>query len=220
MKQLKYFLILGLIISLPSCFELIEEVDMNEDGSGRYQIILNLSQSKSNINGLMLLDEVNGYKIPSHQRIIQAKNNISDSIRRMNGVSKLKVELDSINYILDLSFNFDKVERINETVNKIIKSYFNENDAKASYYRYRNQNFYRTPGALTGLLYQKIKSSDRNVLDNASYTSVYRFKKEVDNMTNTLAKVSPNKKVVFLHAPMQKMIMNPKLFKNYIKLKP
>ncbi|MEJ0101467.1 MAG: hypothetical protein WDO19_02430 [Bacteroidota bacterium] len=48
MRRLFFSIPLLLLFSLSSCFQLIEEITMKNDGSGDMQITLNLSQSNPN----------------------------------------------------------------------------------------------------------------------------------------------------------------------------
>ena len=45
-----------LLFSFTSCFEIVEDISFKKDGSGVLKLILNLSQSKNEINTLMKLD--------------------------------------------------------------------------------------------------------------------------------------------------------------------
>ena len=56
--------LIGLLLLLSSCFDIVEEIDLNENGSGTYGITLNLSQSKIRLSSIMLLDSSQGYKVP------------------------------------------------------------------------------------------------------------------------------------------------------------
>nr|BFF39643.1 hypothetical protein BACY1_14480 [Tenacibaculum mesophilum] len=53
------------ILLFTSCFEFVEEVSFNKDGSGSAVLTINLSKSKTKLASIMLLDSINGYKVPS-----------------------------------------------------------------------------------------------------------------------------------------------------------
>jgi hypothetical protein len=56
-----------IIFLYTSCFEIIEEVNMNEDGTGSFNFTINMSQSKIQINSMFLLDSVNGRPMPKKE---------------------------------------------------------------------------------------------------------------------------------------------------------
>ena len=55
------FLFIVMLFGLSSCFEIIQEIDLNEDGSGHLEVVLNFSRSQTKIDALLLLDQVNGH---------------------------------------------------------------------------------------------------------------------------------------------------------------
>ncbi|MEC3880624.1 hypothetical protein [Parapedobacter sp. 10938] len=58
-------LLLPLCALFSSCFQLIKEMTVNSDGSGTFALTANLSQSRSKLASVMLLDSINGHKVPS-----------------------------------------------------------------------------------------------------------------------------------------------------------
>ena len=67
MIRTSFFIII--LLSLSSCFEIVEDVTFKNDGSGIFKLIVNLSQSKNEINSLMKLDSSSGYNIPTEREI-------------------------------------------------------------------------------------------------------------------------------------------------------
>ncbi len=82
------------IISCSSCFEFIEEINLNNDGSGVMQLTLNLSQSKSKVASIMLLDSIHHYKVPDKQEIQKKMNEAVAYLRKQNGISDVKDNID------------------------------------------------------------------------------------------------------------------------------
>ena len=70
-----YLLLFACLIFFQSCFEIVETVFLNTDGSGNFQLVLNLSKSKTKINSLIKMKTVNGHDIPSKEEI---KDKIAD----------------------------------------------------------------------------------------------------------------------------------------------
>jgi len=218
MRQLKFFILIGLSTLLTGCFEIIEELKLNEDGSGKFTMIFNFSQSKTDINTILLLDEIHGYKVPSIQEINLKIERFKDSISQVKGISNVKTDFNDREYILEFSCEFDQVERLNEGIYKLWHYRDKSNARLEDYFRYQNHVFYRNSGTLIEVLYQKMKLTDREVLQGAQYTSVYQFSDEVVAQNNSLAKVSSSKNIVFLRSPIHQLLLNPKLFRNSIKL--
>ena len=72
LKKHTPYLLCFLVLLCTSCFELVEELTLNENGSGEYEFTANLSQSKTKLKSIMLMDKVNGYEVPSQEKIKQA----------------------------------------------------------------------------------------------------------------------------------------------------
>ncbi|WFO15142.1 hypothetical protein M601_014875 [Cellulophaga baltica 4] len=104
-----------------SCFEVLEEINLNSDGSGTMLVTFNLSRSKSKIASVMLLDSVNGYKVPSKDDINLALKDAENHLKTINGISNIKKTADFENYIFTLSCNFDKVANLDAVFQDLIR---------------------------------------------------------------------------------------------------
>lgn len=89
MKLKQFYKLLSFIVLIPflsSCFEVIEEIALKNDGTGDVVLTINLSQSKTKVASVMLLDSVQGYKVPSKQKI-QQEYSLDIRCRRYEKVS-------------------------------------------------------------------------------------------------------------------------------------
>ncbi len=213
---MKYILLFFVPFFLSSCFEIIEKVEVNEDGSGEFQVIFNFSQSKTKIGTMLMLDEVKGYKVPSIKEITGKINAVADSIKTCKGIKNVKTVIDNQNYIVDFSCSFDHVNRLNDVIFRLQTIFKTEYSRRDMYVRYADGYFYRFPGASMLLLKEKIQKNDPEFLEGATYTSVYKFEKEITARTNTRSKLSNNKKVVFFQSPIKHLISKPELIKNKV----
>ena len=59
-QRYAFILFIFLIPTLSSCFQIIEEITMRNDGTGDVLLTINLSQSKTKVATVMLLDSVQG----------------------------------------------------------------------------------------------------------------------------------------------------------------
>ena len=192
-----------LLICLPllfsSCFEIIEEISLRADGSGDMTITVNLSQSKTKVASIMLMDSVNGYKVPSRQIIQKEMSDAVARLRKMPGISNVKSTTDFNNYIGTISFSFKDVSNINNISQSILEaqkikatniSTYSYNKATASFSR--DYRYYATAKAE----FNKLKKEGREIFRTATYTSIYRFPAAVSRSSNTLAKISKSRKAV------------------------
>ena len=74
------------LLLLSSCFQVVEEVTLKNDGTGEMQLTVNFSQSRSKLASIMLMDSLNGYKIPSEKDIQQFMNETVDYLNKSKGM--------------------------------------------------------------------------------------------------------------------------------------
>ncbi|MBB5621225.1 hypothetical protein HDE69_002278 [Pedobacter cryoconitis] len=201
-KTLRYLLLLLTLCCFSSCFQIIEEINMANDGSGTVNLTVNLSASRTKVASIMLLDSINGYKVPTKQTIQREMDEIVAYLKKAKGISNVKKKVDFDNYIVNLSFAFEQVSNINNInqsvlkklkINAVNNSSYTFNIATGTFQR----NYTHTKEAV--IQYNKLKPEVKNVFKEATYTSIYRFEKPVVSSTNPLAKVSKSKKAILLN---------------------
>ncbi|WP_129021514.1 hypothetical protein [Edaphocola flava] len=208
-KIIQLTLIVLCSIMFSSCFETVEEINLNSDGSGRMILTLNVSQSKAKVASLMKLKTVNGYKVPSQQEIVAELNKTAVALRNMPGISNVKTTNDFSNYIFTVSFDFKEVSNINTASTKILQQYKIPAYNIARYqYNKAAKTFIKTYqlNPETKKQYMDLKQEDKEVFKNALYTSVYRFDAPVKAQTNKDAKLSGSKKAVMFRTAITNIV--------------
>jgi hypothetical protein len=196
MKKIIYFLLLGSSLLLQSCFEIIEQVFVRNDGSGNFNLVINMSKSKTKLNSVMKMKTVNGRKVPDKAEINKKAAEIESLTRKTPGVSNVKTSLDFTNFIAAISFDFSKVENVNAVVKNVSAE---EKNPGATYiYGFKGNVFSRMNKFGIGEAYKKLSHADKEIFSTAIYTSIYRFENELASANNRSAKISPNKKAVML----------------------
>ncbi len=213
-------LFLGLFILCTSCFEIIEEVSFNKDGSGHVTLTVNLSKSRTKLNSIMLLDSINNYKVPSK---IEIKNKIAQviqKIKQIEGISNVKNSSDFNDYIFTVSCNFTNVEALNTVISNfsskkeasIIKQqqHFSFDTSQNTFTRNYHYDLSQE--------FKKTNMEDRKVFETATMTTIYRFESPIISSKNPTAKISGSKKAIMLRVNAQDIIKNKNTIKNQIKL--
>ncbi|GAA4198375.1 hypothetical protein GCM10022289_06990 [Pedobacter jeongneungensis] len=209
-KQLYKLLLFVLLIPvLSSCFEVIEEISMKNDGTGDVILTINLSQSKTKVASVMLLDSVQGYKVPSRQKIQQELNEAVAYLKKSEGISNVKSSSDFNNYIATISFSFKDVSNINNITKNILAQQKIKATNTSSYaYNKTTKTFSRKYQAIgtAKTEFNKLKAKDKAVFNGATYTSIYRFESPVTSSTNPASNVSKSKKAVMLKSSIMDLI--------------
>src|SRR4051812_29152600 len=114
-----------LIFLLSGCFEIVEDVTIHKNGSGTFFYTINLSQSKTRIDGIMQLDSSDGYRMPQRMEIDENILKAKTTIEKSPGITNVITTSDWVNYIFTLKFDFNSVNNLNlavETVSQELAS--------------------------------------------------------------------------------------------------
>ncbi len=217
---IKFFLLLFLF-SFTSCFEIIEEIDLKNNGPGDMTLTLNLSKSKSKVASLMLLEKVNGYKVPSKEEIEHELNEIVNYLKKSKGISNVTKKSDFENYIFTVSCSFKNMANINDLLEDMNKKQKNPIDVSSYSFNTAKKYFKRkyTYSNQIKDQYKKLKLEDRKVFNDAFYTTIYRFENQIAAFNNKKAKLSKSKKALMLKTTALDLINGKTDMSNTIQLK-
>jgi len=219
MKNLKYLLFFIPFLFI-SCFDIVEKIKLNNDGSGEYSIILNASKSKTRLTSIMKMKTINGKKVPSNAEINSKVTEVSNQIKQISGISDVVTSVDLSQYIVKLNFNFKSVENINSSLETLKAKKLIDSKIPAQLYTYQkekklliknNQNTFKKE-------YSKMKAADKEALSNANYTVIMQFQENIKSQTNVSYQVSPNKKALKLNGAILDFINQKKNFQNTVQI--
>lgn len=210
-----------LITIFSSCFQVIEEINLKSDGTGQAQITLNLSQSKAKIASILLLDSINGYRVPSEKDISRFMNETVDFLSKKEGISNITKSVDLKNYILSVKFNFNDVSNLNNLTQQLLKEQKIKSVNISSYtYEKKSNIFKRNYQYVSDAKkeYNKLKTEDKAIFKTATFTSIYRFDRTIASTSNPLCKQSPSGKAIMLNTPVMELINGQSNISNTIQL--
>lgn len=199
-KYLGALLILG-CLTLSSCFDLVEQIDMTHRGTGTIKATLNLSKSRTKVASLLKMKQFNGIEIPSETTIKQKMQQVVRTLKSTPGIRDVHYNLDFNNYIATLSCHFDNVQALND-FSKALSAQFKIQITSYNSYRYDaisqtfNCSYTYTPNLAKE--FSKIPNDDKNLFADAYYTNIIRFDKNIQSQSHKNAKISANKQAVFL----------------------
>lgn len=221
MKKVQYILLIIVSLIQTSCFEIIEDITLKKDGSGSMQYTLNFSQSMTKIKSLLIMDEVEGYKIPTERKIQFEFDKIVAVSKRVEGIFNVTNFADMDNYIFTYSCDFSSVENLNTLVDSIRSFKSNKNFKDGKYFNYSkgDKTFVRFDNTAIKDFYQKLSDSEKTIFNGSVYTCVYKFENEIDSLSNNNAKLSLSKKAVLLKLEILEVLNSHSTIKNQIQLK-
>ncbi len=219
---MKLFLsIFSFIFLLTSCVEIIDDVSINEDGSGTFKYSVNLSSSKVKINSILALDSLDGKKVPSIEDISAKLNRLVEELKTKEGISNVSFSKDYSNFIFKLSCDFTSIEKLQNAIKELAIKENNGREIKGmnhSWISYEGRKLVRSVPQITIDKARKINSDETKLLKEGKYTSITRFKTEIKKFENEKARMSKNKKAVMVQTNPYALIQNPQLLDNTIYL--
>lgn len=220
MRKIYFLLLLTVPLLFEGCFELVEQIQLNNDGSGNFQLTLNMSQSKTKLNSIIKLATINGHPVPTKEEITARLKEIESILKKTPGISNVKATMDFDNYICVIAYDFSNVTQLNVAVKNIklkenVKGDLLDDcysyDATKKIFKRKNQIQFKD-------LYNTISKADKEIFSSASYTAIYKFQSPVATASNADAKISPSKKAVMLKESAMDILTEKKSIENKINI--
>lgn len=223
MKSLGAVLASLLLISLTSCIEIIDDITINEDGSGVFRYNINLSSSKVKVNSILALDSLEGKKVPSIEEISVKLTKVVDLLKNKEGISNVHFSSNYTDYIFKLECDFSSIELLQEAIFQLIRSEMNVKsedipELSQNWLTHHPDKLIRSIPTITVKRTAELNVNDINLLKTGTYTSITRFYADVDRMDNEKGLISKNNKAVMIRTDPYSLTQNPKLLDNTIYL--
>ena len=208
------------LLSFTSCFEITEEIKMNTDGTGKFMLTINLSESRENLKNYMGMDEFQGVKIPKQSEILGEIDKVKSIVSNIEGISEVNTSQDFEHFIFAIAGDFENIEALNKAINEVAKGMnktefavvTGNNFSKG--YKIFNRLF---PYPIDVAAYKKLGSMPRFVLESARFTNIYRFDEPIVEHSNKNARISPSKTSVMLQHTLGELAQGSSSIKNEIK---
>ncbi|STD11500.1 hypothetical protein [Chryseobacterium carnipullorum] len=209
---LKLFAVILPLLLLTSCFDILDKVNVKADGTGEYTIILNASKSKTRLASISKMETINGKKVPKKSEIENKINEAARIFKATPGISNVKTSMDFDNYIIKLSCNFKQIENINAGLEQLKAKHILGKMIPTQIYSQSIQKKSLTRNKVNTFKadYDKMGKADREVFNDAKYTSIMQFENTVKSQTNSSYVLAPNKKAVKLEANILDLIFQKK----------
>lgn len=208
-------------LTLSSCFDFVEQIDLKSDGSGHIAATLNLSKSKTKVSSLMKMKSIKGIQIPSQADMEKEIKAAVQLLKQTKGISNVQYKTDFTNYIVHISCDFSRIESLN-AFSDILASRFRTKISNSNRYYYNAQTkvFERKFVASTDwkTKFNQLGSDNTTQFAGAFYTQIVRFEKPVIAQVNNQAKVAGNKKGVLLKLLFTDLVYGKSTLANKITL--
>lgn len=216
----KLLLLLSFAFSLQSCFDLVEQLNLHTDGSGDIEFIVNMSKSKTRVSSILAMKTINGRPVPTQKEIQEKVKEIETLLKNSSAISNVSSTIDWNNYIATLKCNFRSIEALNKAVKAVsVKQKMNAGDVSNSFmYNATDKIFTRVNNFSLKDEYNKLSNADKEIFNNAFFTSIIRFDQNVKSVSNPSSKTSADKKAVMLREKVMDIVTGKTSIENKINL--
>jgi hypothetical protein len=216
-NYMKYFYFI-LVFFLTSCVEIIDDLQINLDGSGTFKYTLNLSQSKLKAKALLSLDSLDGMKMLKETDI---KNNIilvRKQLKEQEGIKNVVITEDYDNYIFKLQFDFNNVETLETALKSVVKNFYNTGDKDYDWVSYDNKTLNKSIPSLYSDFINNYNQNELEKLKTGTYTSITRFQSKIKSFTNEKSLKSKSGMASMIKVTPYDLLYNQNLIVNKIIL--
>ncbi|MEM7374326.1 MAG: hypothetical protein AAF587_37375 [Bacteroidota bacterium] len=205
-RVLTIFLCVALI-PLTSCLDIKEKITLKRNGSGTYSIKVDMEEMMSMLQGFMSQDETGELNI-----FDTMDSTLREQVIQLRSVPGLtNVSHQSENFTFRISYDFDKVETLNEALSSggslggNMGGLLPENIETGPAYHWTRKSFERRQESIQDFFEESdddemasMMSMAKMMMAEATYQIVYDMPGRVKKMTNSEAKLSSDKKTVSL----------------------
>lgn len=214
---LRFLTSLFIIITLSSCFEVIEDVTINKNGSGTFKISANFSESSGKIKTCMLLDSMFGIAMPNEVVIQESLFKTVVQLKNTPGISNVIFSKNFEDFIFSISYDFNNETTLNNSFTQIVQVFDKKGILPYQPYTFNTSSFSRNhQRSLTEQQEEKLKKMFGEILKSARYISVYRLPTEVTSCSNITSKISKSKRVVINRILVGDLLLQENSIKNTI----
>ena len=214
--------LLAIIFSLSSCFDVTEEIKLNNDGSGELKLIVDLSQSKTNLAGYLENGNINGVEIPTKSEIKSEIKKLKKTLSKIKGISKVSTKSDFKDFVFEVKAGFANMKALNKAINASVKTF---NQTPFPIPRYKHFDFEKgkfsrlfeyTDERFTDDEYDNFNAMVKYIMESANIVSIYRFEDPIKNQSNRQAQLSPSKKAIKLEGNIAEFVTGKVTLENHI----
>lgn len=220
MQYKLHFIFSFLILLLcSSCFEMVEDISVKNNGSGTYKFSVNLSQSKTQIDKIKTQDSILNFKVPSITDLDKKMEEVKSKLGAIEGISNIQSKSDHVNYIYTLQCDFTNVHQLNKAIQAIWKNYDKSAPESFNLYSFENGTFKRNSD-ISHIEHVVAKAGNQEVdmCRKATFMVICRFEQPIAEQTSNYYVLSPSKKAAMYKNDLWTTISYKQASNNTIKI--
>lgn len=204
-----------------SCIEIIDDLTIHDDGSGKLKYAVNLSSSRIKVNSILALDSLDGKRIPSIPEIKEKVAEFKQTLCLQKGITNVLVSENYTDFIFKFECDFTSLTLLQEGIKKAFSVISKDKSISEQEYLWISFDSKILKRSVPSIALEKLHKIDQNDLEllrTGSYTSITRFDKIIYEFTNPLSKLSKDKKSLMLKTDTFSLKNKHSLLENTIDL--
>ncbi|MBU0486969.1 MAG: hypothetical protein KKA07_01035 [Bacteroidetes bacterium] len=186
MKRILITALLCFLLALQSCIDIIEEITVNKDGSGKVNVYLDMGSFAPMLSQVDKFIEVSFYNEIKSAPVVAAKN-----LGKIEGLTKIQPVVNESKGVFGISFEFPTPKHLNKAYYMLLerkKRFWQPGLMKAREEKFVRRNLAPIIRFIIKKHYSDIK--DISVLKYISYKTAYKFGRTVSSFKNKQAEAS------------------------------
>lgn len=192
-----------------SCLDIVEEIDLNSDNSGKASYTFNLSQSKVKLNAALKLDSIGGHKIPKLYEVESEIRKAVNELKSKDGIVDATYSIDKTEYIYLIEVRFKSLNQLNLAIQNM--TYWEKSKWKPTngFYEHKNDVIIKKGEKV------EVPSNKENEFQKhkeniaqGNYTFILRSPNFLEPISPSALKLSGNKKAVMYRSNLFDLINN------------
>jgi len=204
-----------------SCIEIIDDLIINNNGSGIIKYTINLSSSKVKVNSILALDSLHGKKVPKIPEIKQKITAFKMHLSAQKGISNVLIDDNYTDFIFKFSCNFSSVQELQTALQESLAKIIEDKsiaESEAKWIEWDGSVLTRSVPSITSEKFKRIDKKDDELLKQGTYTSITRFDRQIEKFDNEKSKLSKSLTALMLRVDTYSLKENEKLLENRIFL--
>ena len=221
MKGCLFFGALLSVLSLSSCIEIVDDLQLNADGSGTIKYNINLSASKVKINSIFALDSIEGKKVPTREEVRDKILGFKTIFEKQEGIEAVDLEMDFENFMFRWNVQFSDLALLQTAIKESVIEITGKPNLfpeEMIWLTLKDNKLIRSIPEVKNNQLNRLKMEEIEMLTKGNYISITRFEKEVLRFENSKAVLSKNKKAVMVKTDAYSLSQDFNLLENTIYL--
>lgn len=224
MRNLLWVLVATAAMLLTSCLDIVEEITLKSDGSGKYKMSMDMSEMMQMMMTYMpdsvkdTMDEKDMMDSLANMSSSQEMDSVVEVLEGIEGISNAENKMEG--FVMIISYDFANIESLNLASSQ--GSFTAKQGIKPASYTWKKGRFGRTYNMAElgeDEETEEAMAMAKMMMQDATFTTVYNLPGKVKKFSNEDAQLENGKRTLRLETSFGEILDDPALMSNEIQFK-